>query len=438
MNNEFNQETPPQNNEQYTPSESRPIESEPIALPIVPVEHKWYQNKLLLVLVIFVVALLGAGAGYAYYQVTKPAETPVVKSTPKPSETPKAFAPYAVVYAADKSTKSPKTTCLVNETTVLQQELTKDTAAQATVVADGQIVTGSEIQQGNVLLVTTPTCVSKTPASILYSNDAGKTYSALYTVPTASGTEGAITSAMFTDDGKTILFAELDAKANKNTVKELTVASKEVKDIFTAKEDGVYFHGYDKAIGKIYYHESCYGCDATVESDLTVYDIKTKKSEVFSETQMMYKQTVMNDDASKGVRLKQGALGAVGSPDFNKVIYGVELLDIKTKKVKDVASINADSSKGETTVGFTSKGAVYYTNNDSIYLLDGKDKPSLLMKASQPIIAVHYIGDDQIIYSMSEGQQKNSSVMKYDVAAKKWSTLLNTTPSNTVIGVSLK
>ncbi len=422
------------------PSQPENKPPEPIGLPIAAPKKKWYKRKSLLVTLLLVFVLGGAGTGYAYYAATqKPAqkETAVAATTPKPSpsETPKTYAPFALQYSSDKQTSVKGTDCLVMQTTVYQKPIAGGDATVALTVPDyQQAIKQIPTDNGHVILITAPSCYSKEGPGLWVSKDAGKTYTQLYKgKPHPKDSYGEqITSALLADDGKTIVFATVPSADSKGTVKTLDIESKKTTDLFTASEPGVLLQGYDMKKKTVFYYAGCYNCAGFSFSKPLVHDLaKNTDTPLFNDTEYMAYSSVMSDDLSKILRVKNKG-ERIPKVDLS---YVIEEYDIDTKKATAIASFKRTDESGTVNAGYTSDGSVYYSNNKDL-LVAREGKAASLLMTTRPIINVYYVGKEQVV--LTQGDQSGGSAISYAIDTKASTALVDYKYPTSVLGISLQ
>lgn len=435
--------------QQMTEHQDTPAEqqlSHPMQLPIV--EPKSNKRPWIIAAILLLVVAVGGGA-YAYFSSTNTAAPVTTSVAPTPiAKAPVVPVPDSVIYQVTTIGKS-TAQCGTSTSTVYRQLLT-DTDKPLSVlnVESGQSVGDYETYKSAVLLTTTPNCDSKSGPALWLSTDSGKTFSKLYQAPSLTSS---ITSAKFSDDGKTIVFGYLADAAGKNTIKELDIATKQTKDIFTATSAGVYIKGYDHTKGKIYYIEGCYACDATTEAGITVYDTAKKTSELLFKDDAKGYDTTLKPDFAKALKLYITKLGAVGSDDYNMGSYVIGELDTQKKTKKELTTTELDDvEQNSVQTGYTNEGSVYYTKARDLYTLDGNGNSSLVLHAEKPIVNVYYVSKDTVIYKYiyrydpADSKDANTEtytdkLVRYDTKSKTSKPIVTFTNHDAVIlGVTYK
>lgn len=425
---------------QQPDTETSPQPSRPINLPIVPPKPKWYERKLLRVALAIAFVIGGAGTGYAYYAATtKQADTnPVVASeTPKPSPSasPKTYAPFALQYTNEKQATVKGTDCLVMETTVYQQPIAGGDSTATLIIPDYQLVAKQiPVRNNHVVLITAPSCYSKDGPGLWLSKDAGKTYTQLYKgTPHPKDNFGEqITSALFTNDEKSILFASAPNPDGKGTVKKLDIGNKEINDLFTASEPGVHLQGYDQKNKKVFYYAGCYNCAGNSLSKPIVHDLANDTdTPLFDDKEHMSFASTMNSNQSKILRVKYKG------DQYPKIdlSYVIEEYDISAKKATVIASFKRTDDSGVVSAGYTADGSVYYTNDKDLFVVsDGK--PATLLRAPLPIMNVHHVDKKKAIFS--QGDQSGGSTVSFTLDSKGSTKLVDYKYPMAILGISLQ
>ena len=273
---------------------------------------------------------------------------------------------------------------------------------------------------------------AKLPATIYYSNDAGKSYSKIYTGPLPAAAESIeqITSALFSTDGTAIVFGDLPQTDGKNTVKEIDIKAKSVKDLFTKPDlTGVFIKGYDVANKKLLYLTGCYNCDGSNTGKLYSRDLTSGLDTIIyvAPKASTALQTVLKSDFTKLLvvhGVSGDALGA-GAP------YTVEEYDFAAKTSTQLAQITGETSA---IAGYSTADVPYYVQSNTLYAVVAGGKPTTLFEAASPIIAVSYVGADTLV--LSAGKYDNYQLTSYSISTKKTVKIFDGDGSTNLLGVT--
>ena len=430
-NNQNTNQSPEEVNREEAVAPDEPMRS--IDLPLVEEKRTWYRGKA--VWIVLILALIIGGASYAYYmsqsaQTTNNVSTndQTMKATSTP--TPEPLAPYAIAFSKETS-GTPTADCGVSTTSISQQLVDNDDAVIVADIKDNQAVSNHAVFGKMVAVTTYPSCSSKQNSMILLSTDSGKTYKTVYTSPNK---DDQITSLLFSNDGESIVFGFLPAKASKNTVKELGLSASTANDLFTVDARGVFLQAYNRNNGQLYYYSGCYNCGGVGYDKLLVHDtIKDTDSIVFDENTGFISQGVTNSDLSKLLR----ASSKVPLDFLDKTAkFTIDEFDIATKKSSTIANFDGTRSM-PVAIGYSNNDDyIYYSNDKRLISIDNDGKSTTLLEASAPIAEVYYLGSDQIIYS-TRGQQ-SSQLVSYNVESKKSTVMLDYDYMTRVFGVILQ
>lgn len=383
------------------------------------------------------VLLIVVGAVGAWYMMHKPKPAARTNSSTQVDNTntaPSSLSPATVMYSYKEKTGVTPAGCGEQEKDKLYwRPVAGGDKTQAADTAAGSTVAYSGVYKNEAFVVTYPACGSKDGVTILYSQDAGKTYSNIFSGAAASGDGLAdqITSAHFSSDGSAIVFGYLRSDSIKNTVKEIDPSSKVVKDLFTDdKHAGIFLHGYNKGAGRIYYSVGCFNCDGVSYDKVLVYDTAANtSSELYDDSKAgkTSEQVVMNSDLSKILRVR----GTVGEFMGGSAPYTIEEFDIATKTAKQITEIKEDTM---VSVGYRSDdGVPYFSSKNTVSIIGSAAQPEVVFEASKPIIGVYHVSVDKVV--ASSGTYSDFVLTNYLVDTKQTVTLLSGDDKTNIFGV---
>jgi len=345
--------------------------------------------------------------------------------------------PFAMVYAVDTFDESAGQAgdCQTSTTKFTLRSLTDDSSTAKSPVVRNASVSFGGMHKNKVFIVTEPTCAGNesTAATVWYSDDSGSTYKqVLAAAPAASAGSmyDQVTSALFSNDGTSLLVAYLPSEGNENIVKEIDLSSGAVKDLFHVDEMGVFLRGYDKTAHKVYYFKGCYNCGGNPFNEMLAYNTSTEANEtIFKDPAHSYGATVFSADQTKILLVKSDI--TVDYPESNGQ-YQIEQFNLADKTSKQLITVDKDYISA---LGFTENGGIYYGDASKVYALnpDGSSS-SVLYESSQPIMNVYMVSKDQVI--LSAGEYDNYKVIRYNYSTKDLTSLLDGGNSTRLIGVS--
>jgi hypothetical protein len=259
------------------------------------------------------------------------------------------------------------------------------------------------------------------------SNDSGKSYSKVMSGENQgdAGRNPQITSAIFSNDQKRLLVALLGTNS-KNTVTEISTASKEAKVLFTSDSPGVFFDFYDSAKAKLYYSTGCYNCDGNTGFPYLLRDLATGQEKVLINTSEKYRlQTNVSPDKPEIVYI-QGSRSVDSMGDAGP--YQLLKLNTETGQITPVK----ESQTPEPLIsGLGLKEQTYYVKGSGVYSIEND---GLLFDAELPINQVYTVTKDLIV--LSSGSLEKFQVVTYDTTTKKASVLMTGTANTAILGIT--
>lgn len=418
----------------------------PAKLPIVP--PKSTSRKGLIILIVLLGLLsLGGGSAFAYYmlQGSKPKPAVANVATPTPLPAPKPIVADAILYATSVPGKNVGS-CATSTSTLYRQPLSGTKATKVFDAPDYQSIAEQDSYRDQVVIQTVAACASKTGSQLWISNDSGNTFNKLYETPAKDDT---ITSMKFASDGKSIAFGYLANGSSEAILKQLDVATKTTKDLFTASKAGIYIKGFSHADGKIYYVEGCYACDGAFEADLSVYGIqKNTIATLYDENTISYGIT-FNKNYSKGIKIRAVSPATTNTKGFDNVNYVIDEFDATSGAITPLTTSELNNvSPISVVAGYTDDGVVYYVKDKDLSVLGSNKKSTVLFTSDNPIIAVYVASKDTVIYKniyTDDGTQKSKTdiytdrVVKYDANTKTSTPILTFKDRQSVVlGITWK
>lgn len=389
----------PQNNLEFTPNENLPKPS---------------RSKRNILLILLLVILIAVSSWYFLFRSENQKSNN--NQSAAPTSELESSSPRVVYFKSASEEVSNNESCpLIATTTFSTQEIADDAEPRSQEIK-GRNLSFGEVEGDKVAYVSDPDCNNESAMSVWVSSDGGQNFTMVFegAKPTETSVDQ-ITSLKFSSDGKALIFAFLKNYASTNTVKEVDIASKTVKDLFTTKSAGVFIHGYDRTNKKVYYTAGCYNCDGNTTNKLFIRDLvkQTTNTIVFSNT---------GNNICEGVEINKEftkALVACGLPSqegmgAGGLIYIYEY-DLKTAAQTTKLALNNKSSVSS--FGFRNGDSVpYYTesNGKSVMNLNTKQP---MYSGSKIINSLDYVGTDRIV--LTQGQYEDFDAISYDVKTKK-------------------
>lgn len=320
---------------------------------------------------------------------------------------------------------------------------------------------GTQLGEANVrgqqVIVSTQT--GSNPINIWYSADGGKSYTSIFSEQKADSQSGAdyqITSLIFSNDGKAVVFGYLPENGY-NIVKQVSLDSSHlISDLFLTKDRGVFLLAYNRTTKQLTYTTGCYNCGGSyVAPDIvqTNTDTKVTKILVAENPDSGSTQRVANDDANELLLLratKADSPSTFNSAGYNGPPYTLSKIDLNTGKETVVTTfgkkgvvIGKDKTYGDNITDTLFAKVAYMADGKTPYYFAGKQlfkvsgaTPTLLFESTQPILASHYVSDGAIYVDI--GTYNDFNLAKYDIATKVSKNILSGDSKTKVFGVTLK
>ncbi|TXG76746.1 hypothetical protein E6P97_03050 [Patescibacteria group bacterium] len=419
-----------------------PPTGQPTEQPIEPISPlapalKPRKSKTRLVLTLLAVFVL-IGAAAAYWFVLRPDDETV--TTPRqlaaePAGQQAPLKPATIAYSYKETVEGETEDCGPNNRSsrLYTRPVTGGERVEAGDALANAVFTGYDVRQNHVVAVTSASCGGG-GETIWYSSDAGKSYTAVYTGQKATREDGLpeqITSIKLASDSKSLVFGSLGStEPYKNTIKELDLASKTVKDIKAIDVAGVFLEGYDKSRQTLYYYTGCFQCDGVSRDKLLALNTSTAaESTLVDQTKdgTAGLDAVFNDDFSKLLTVRgttsPDSMGA-GAP------YTIQEYHVQQKTTQTIATIAAEQHP--LSIGYTVDNQLpYYAEGKNVYTIGVDGKSTVVFEATSPIYGVYYVGKDYVV--ASAGTYENFTLVTYDSAAKKATTILTGDAQSTQI-----
>lgn len=402
----------------------------PPAFDMTP-KKKSSKKKLLIIFGILFLLLLGAGLFFVLKdtnsensnEATLPVSEPVKKISPKP---------LGVLYS--KSTDLPDTQndCSNTSNSINFKPLADGDDSKVLDLGDNNYVQQNGIFENKVFMVVGPGCGSKSKTTLYYSQDSGETYSKLYegSGPDDNGSADQITSATFSSDGKSIIYAVLPPTGSKNSVKTIDLTTKETQNLFTSEYRGVFINSYDTKNQKVYFTKGCYNCDGNSGSKILVYDIETKSESTILDLGKSFNVGfAFNEDFSQAfVATGEASTEGPGAGPPYKV-YNFTLED---KKLSEVTGVNNDDYILK--VGYRDDGMAYFANSKAVYGVSS-GKIITLFEPDESLRNVFLVKKDNVVVQTNKGE--TSTILNFVSSSKKADTVMTFSEKETisVVGV---
>lgn len=380
-------------------------------------------------LVLVVLLLLAAGAAAAWWFLLRESQnSPAANTTTKTPAVKKELAPARIVYAekiaqnadddCNKTSQSINIASLEGGAPVVALKTAQATAASM----------GTVYREKSAYILSQ--CSGKEPESIWYSSDSGKSYEKIYTL-TKKATDdqfsGTVTSMKFSDDGKSLVFAEYSmGQTAKNTVKEIDPSTKKTTDLLSF--DGAAFvQAYAREKKQLYYYKGCYFCDGNTYSSLLRYDVSNGKSEsVFEQKGKIGMDTRFSSNLGSLIYVAGVAGDGLGG--------GGPYTTYRYSTADNIGKEVVAAQAAEPQAGYTQEGLIYYVKGKGVYTLTDAGKESLVFQADQPITSVLLVSSKQVV--VATGTEEKYTLSNYDIASKKTNKILDGSLKTSLFGVA--
>lgn len=290
-----------------------------------------------------------------------------------------------------------------------------------------------DVYENQVFFIAYPPCDKERNAAVWYSADAGKTYMQLYNFEQLQGDDelpGAVTSARFSSDGKTIIVGYIPAFGDSNIVMEIDPETKAMEEIFRADRPGVFLQRYNKDSQQVFYYKGCYACDALAPSQLYVYDIaESTETMVFDDPGYQILQFTVSDDLGRLLVVKTPRVQSSGATSFI-----IEEFDIASKTSQQLLV----SSDRVIAAGYRADDStIYYVADDGVYTLGSSgDFVNTFNAPSRPIYAVLHVDRSQVVVTL--GDHKDRALVIYTTDDKSETNILSVSEGTEILGVTSK
>ncbi len=371
----------------------------PIEPPSPPKKKKWYKKKAAWLITVLVLCLLSGGGLYAYYLSTQKDVATSNDSSAQPKTEPqKELVPNNLLYVTTKYTDGD--TCSMNEETVHGVSLADNESKKVTTIEDYQSVVQYSTHEDKIVIATDSSCASSEGPALLYSSDGGASFEKIFEGESLGDVVAdQITGVTFSSDGNSIVFGYLPNDSRKNTAKLIDVKTRDVNDLFTIDDAGLFPVAYDG--NKLHYSSGCYNCGGG-KIGIKTYDMTDDKHvALFSADTAIGYDISLNPKQNKALQLIN-----IGNNNYQIVEF-----EVATKKQATIVEISGVSG-GNPRAGYSDRGVVYYTKDSSFYLFNDGESVKMF-DAPDPISNVYYVGDGKIIYST--GTQEGGTVYIYDI-----------------------
>ncbi len=404
-----------------TPTEP---ESTPVEKPTT--EKTKSKNKKISLIALVLLLILGGGLGY--WIISKNKAQPKTNSTqttnPQSSTTTeeKPLTPFAIAYAHGDASKGP--------VSLFWRPFSGGDKTAAGDIGKNSYISYRDVSGSKVMFTTSESVESNSGTSIWYSKDAGKSYTKIFTAdpPKSQSDYSQITSAKFSSDGTTIVFALLPKAGGKNTIKEIDPETKKATDLFSVEQAGVFIEGYNRPKKQLYYEKGCFNCDGNSFSTLLLHDVSNNSDTTIYNETGKYIHPVLSKDFTKVLRSVASGAGEFiggGKP------YVVDEYDIAKKSATTIATVNDDPAPQ---IGYRANdGAVYYTTGKSLYIVNS-GKASVTFEATQPLMNVYYVESNNIV--LSTGKFDDFTLNNYTIASKQSATILSGDANTDIFGIT--
>lgn len=266
----------------------------------------------------------------------------------------------------------------------------------------------------------------KNGPSIWLSSDSGKSYQKVWSGQAAGENVfgDQITSLLFSHDQKRLLFAVYGVN-QVNTIKELSLADAQVKDLFTSDKVGVFLKRYDSAKLELYYTTGCYNCDGNTDLPLLRRDLLANQETTIVTAADKYLLSVGVKAGGSELIYSLGAISdeGIGAGAPYEVFQYNTATNEATKLLEETDVYVWATGYGDDDTGYYVLGSKIYT------LMDKK----LLFDAEQTILRVGYLSKELVI--TESGEYPNLLIASYDTSSKKATSLLAENANTAFIGV---
>lgn len=309
-----------------------------------------------------------------------------------------------------------------------------------------KVYVGSTLIHGNQVLVESVGVDKKAPA-ILHSSDGGKTYTAIFTgKPAATANElgDQITGMTFASDGKSVVFGLLPDGA-KNTVKQVFFDKPNVTtDLMSTTARGVFPIAFNAKTKRLVFSEGCYNCDGNGASTSAIaYDVASQTRTILIDGTDKHLGIIANESATRLLvttpTVDQKRTGGIDGGFWGYYIgapYTLTIFDIETgKNIEPALAIDDTLEKDYVRGGFMADDQTpYYFSGNKVFM-PGKDEPTLLYEAGQPILDAFYVSRD-IIFA-STGTYNGFTLNRFEAKSQNTEQILTGDGNSTrIFGVT--
>ncbi len=423
--------TPP--SEQFAEQPSEPT-------PLSPESAKPPRNRKKAILLMVAVLLL-SGAAAAYWFIVRESSSSTNTSQQQPVVEPaskKDLKPSTIAYSYRETTSGETQNCGPNKSNKLYaRPIAGGERVEAGNAPANSVFTMFDINQNHIVAAASAGCDGGSE-TIWYSADAGNTYTSIYTGKKPDQKDGLgeqITSVKLASDASSIVFGSLDADTFKNTIKEIDLTSKTVKDLKATDVAGVFIEGYNKPAQTLYYFTGCFQCDGVSRDKLMAYNTAISSESVLvdqSSADTVGLEAVFNNDFTK-LLTSRGSAGEFlggGAP------YTIQEYDIAQKTTTKLATVN-DEDQYLLNLGYTADQQLpFYSEGKSVYVVAADGKASAVFEASGRVFEVYYMSKDLAVLSAYNTiSPTDFTLVSYDYKTKKATTILQGDEDTRIFGV---
>jgi hypothetical protein len=273
------------------------------------------------------------------------------------------------------------------------------------------------------------------PATILYSDDNGKSYKSIWSGNTGATTADLgdqITSLAFSTDGSILLFGHLPEVAGQNRITEVTLNGENKANVLaTIDQAGAFIHAYNKASGEIVYTSSCYNCGGGVIKKVFMFNANDKRTSLLIESSQGISPDIQPNRSFEKILYAENSIeeGVITSDTVVKEV------SLKDKKIQTLfTKPKADPQVVQ--LGYMSDGSTpYYMTEKSVVSL-GSNKQTDIFTTDKKILDVLYVSKTEIIVQTGEPEGA-FTVSKFTMANKELTKILDgTATTHRLIGIT--
>jgi len=390
------------------------------------------------IMILLVLLLLGGGAAAAWYFFFRdtasdqpPASAPVQEETVSQNTN----TPDAVIYAYRENENSPDTLYWRPAEGGDRTEITK--------LGRDEFLTHYDVEKNVVAYAT--------DKGIFLSSDGGRSFNEILSLEQAASDQlgDQITSLKLSNEANRLAYG-LAPSEGKSTIQSVNLEGQDKKELLESDKKGLFILKWSDEKQKMVYWKGCYNCDGNT-IDPVMRDLAKGEEKQIDKT---LKNTVYDSGLAISDDLSTMVV-AQGTPDDSANVgigitltapYSVSSIDLESLKKIELATVGQAGEKNpngttkyrSVLTGFVGNSTTaYYSDDESIYSLEGGDSPALLFAAKQDILYVPFINEDEYIVGFGESSN-DYQLAHYSTDTKKTVQVFLGDDNTAILGVTTK